>query len=79
MSFKENFRFYVGPGNNASLIRRILSTRKNWEEVNDPKHVFLNFKWHQSNKSFKYETCVENKILRNCLNHFEFHQELSDK
>ena len=72
-------RFYIGQGNNSALIRRVLSTRKNWEEVNDSKYLFLNLRWQQSSKGYNYDNCVDTKVFRHALNHLEFHQELSNK
>ena len=67
-------RFYVGEGNNSSLVRRVMSTRKNWEEVTDSKYLFLNLRWQQTSKSYNYDNCVDTKVFRHSLNHLEFHQ-----
>lgn len=56
-----------------------MSTRKNWEEVSDGKFLFLNFKWQQTVRGFNFDNCVDSKVFKHCLNHFEFHQELSNK
>lgn len=72
-------RYFVGPGNNSSIIHRVLSTRKNWEEVTDSKYLFINMRWQQSSKGYNYDNCVDTTVFRHSLNHLEFHQELSNK
>lgn len=44
--------FYVGKGNNAELITRILLRRKGWKEVGQTD--FAHFRWIQNGLMFKY-------------------------
>ena len=67
---EHKLKYYVGAGNNSSLIRRVMSTRKNWEEISDSKFLFLNFKWQQSSRGFNFDNCVDSKVFKHCLNHF---------
>jgi hypothetical protein len=41
--------------------------------------MFVNLRWQQSNKGYKYENCIDNRIFKHALNHFEHHHELSNK
>jgi hypothetical protein len=36
-------------------------------------------RWQQSNKGYKYENCIDNRIFKHSLNHYEHHYELSNK
>jgi hypothetical protein len=69
----------MGHGNNPDLVRRVLSTRAGWVEVESSKDLFVNLRWQQSNKGFKYDNCIDNRIFRHSLNHLEYHHELSNK
>jgi hypothetical protein len=75
----ESCRFFIGVGNNGELVRRVLSTRSQWTETADGKELFINLRWQQSNKTYKYENCIDNRIFKHSLNHFEYHHELSNK
>lgn len=75
----ESCRFFIGLGNNGELVRRVLSTRSQWSETGDGKELFVNLRWQQSNKTYKYENCIDNRIFKHSLNHFEYHHELSNK
>ena len=41
--------------------------------------MFLNFRWQQTHRGFKYDNALENRISRQSFNHFEFHHEISNK
>ena len=56
-----------------------MSHRSNWVEHEDSKYMFINFRWQQTNRGYRYENCVESKVFKQALNHFEFHNELSNK
>ena len=75
----EPLKYYLGSGNNSSLVRRVLALRPQWSEVSDSKDIFINLRWQQSNKSFKYDNCIEHRVYKHALNHFEHHYELSNK
>lgn len=75
----ETYRYYIGGGNNSHLVRKIMSTRKQWEECTDSKNICLAFKWQQSNKGYIYENTTPTKPYKQVLNHFEYHQEISNK
>lgn len=75
----ETYKYYVGMGNNPHLIRKIMSTRKQWEEIVDNKSLLLSFKWQQTNRGYVYECGSMKRSYRQILNHFEYHQEISNK
>ena len=35
--------------------------------------MFINFKWQQTSKGFKYENCIDNRVFKQSFNHFEYH------
>jgi hypothetical protein len=63
-------KFYVGFGNNPALIRRVMLHRHNWVEFDDVKYMFINFRWQQTNRGYRYENSVESKVFKQTLNHF---------
>lgn len=69
----------MGPGNNGELVKRVMETRKNYwiEQANE--NVFLNFKFKQNNKTYKYDRLNSIPNQKQLLNHFEFHKEISNK
>jgi hypothetical protein len=66
----------VGVGNNSAVVKRVLSKRENWVEV--PESEKTHFRWHQSQRGFKYDL-LSSGYTRELVNHFEFHCEVSDK
>lgn len=70
---EESLKYFVGSGNNGGLVRRVLSRRPEWKEVGDGKELFVNMRWQQSNKGYKYENCIDNRIFKHSLNHYEHH------
>lgn len=57
-------KFYIGGGNNAERIRKLLSKRDGWVETKDPTSMFVHFKWQQSTRGYKYEKLVENNTYK---------------
>ena len=56
-----------------------MSTREHWKECADPSNININFKWQQCQWGYKYERLTLDSPVKTLLNHFEFHQEISDK
>lgn len=56
-----------------------MSTRKNWQQVTDSKQLNISFKWQQSNRGYNYDLSTSKKGFRQVLNHFQYHQEISNK
>ena len=40
-----NYKYFLGKGNNPEIVRKVMATRSNWEEVNDFESMTTNFKW----------------------------------
>ncbi|KAL4443142.1 hypothetical protein ABPG74_002209 [Tetrahymena malaccensis] len=72
-------KFYVGGGNNGERIRKLMLKREGWVETKDPTTMFVNFKWQQTTRGYKYEKLVENTSYKQVVNHFEFHKEITNK
>lgn len=74
-----NFKYCVGSGNNGRLVKKIMQQRGEvWEEVPLTSLVF-NFKWQQNNRAYNYEKLTQNSGVKQLVNHFEFHKEISSK
>lgn len=70
-------KYIICPGNNHDLIRRVLDTRPNWEEIKDNSKIF-NFKW----KPFSYGLRFEEISLyghKQVVNHIFNHEEITMK
>ena len=70
------YSYFVGFGNNADVVRRILRKRRNWvERKENPNEV--NFRWQQTCS----EICWEKfgGLSNKCINHFEFNGEIGKK
>ena len=57
-------KFYLGKGNNEDLVRRVLSTRGIWVEKEDSTNSFINFKWQQDQKGYKYNRLIDSGLYR---------------
>jgi hypothetical protein len=53
--------------------------RSNWVESDDSTSAFLNLKWQQDQKGYRYNRLVDSGQYRAVVNHFEFHENLSNK
>jgi hypothetical protein len=69
----------VGKGNNENLIKKILDQRGCWTECSDSTSTFVNFKWQQDQKGFRYNRLVDTGLYKCALNQFEFHECLCNK
>lgn len=66
-------QFYLGRGNNEDLVRRVLRTRGSWIQKQDSTNAFINFKWQQDQKGYKYTRLVDSGIYRCVLDQLQFH------
>lgn len=71
-------QFYVGKGNNATLLKTILNKRPNWQPT-DEYNLNFNFKWLQSNKRIYYCLLSNKDNHIRVVNHFENEQLLTNK
>jgi hypothetical protein len=77
--FQENyFKYYIGPGNNGELVKRVMQKRDWWRETTSFDTMF-NFKWQQTIKGYRYERLTLTQPCKQMLNHFENHKEISTK
>lgn len=37
---KKSYKFYLGPGNNAGIVKEILEKRGNWAETSERTYIF---------------------------------------
>ena len=77
---KEKKNYYlVLPGNNHQLIKKCLLTRPNWERISNENNVVLcNLIWTELSQQINF-TLHGEAGLSQIINHFECHNELSNK
>lgn len=63
----------MGKGNNEDVVRRVLKSRATWVESDDSTSAFINLKWQQDQRGFKYNRLVDSGMYRTVLNQLEFH------
>jgi hypothetical protein len=74
----EKNRFLVYPGNNSKLIKSIMEKKLNWMEGNYSAPNDAQFIWHPTSKNVKFRRLAP-YLSPQIVNHFEFHNELSNK
>lgn len=72
-------QYYLGKGNNEGIIRRVMGYRSSWAQSDDSTSAFLNMKWQQDQKGYRYNRLVDSGMYRSVVNHFEYHENLSNK
>lgn len=72
------FKFLIYKGNNSGLIKTILSLRANWSEGYYSLPSSASFIWMPISQTVKFERLKASCNIQ-CVNHFEFHREISDK
>lgn len=71
-------RFIVFPGNNSEIIRNIMSKRPNWDEASHSDFMSANFVWHPLSSRLRFDRLLPYLPIQ-VVNHFEFHNEISNK
>jgi hypothetical protein len=72
-------RFFVGSGNNAELIRKILLMRDCWVDVGQVTRAH-HFRWTMWTGGYKFSKLNGGlRSFRQAYNHFEFQSEISTK
>ena len=51
-------------------MRRVLGYRSIWVESDDPTNAFINLKWQQDQKGYKYTRLIDSGQYRAVVNHF---------
>jgi len=72
------FQYYIGRGNNSGVVRRVMSYRENWEEIESFNPLF-NLKWQQNSRGYRFGKLTGNSNLRQLVNHFEYHKSITTK
>ena len=72
------FKYFVGRGNNSGLVKRVLKNRSWWEETKIYDDSY-NLKWAQTYRGFRYERLGISPHVKQLVNHFEYHTEVSTK
>lgn len=72
------FKYFLGKGNNEEIVRKVMKKRFWFKETTETNHLY-NFCWQQTTKGIYYERLCANRALKQIVNHFEFHREISNK
>jgi hypothetical protein len=56
-----------------------MKCRPTWTESEDSTSAFINLKWQQDQKGFKYDRLIDSGLYRGVVNQFEFHEVLTNK
>ncbi len=60
----------MGKGNNEGIIKRVMAFRSNWVESDDSTSAFINLKWQQDQKGYRYNRLIDSGQYRAVVNHF---------
>lgn len=60
----------MGKGNNEGIIKRVMGFRGNWVESDDSTNAFINLKWQQDQKGYRYNRLIDSGQYRAVVNHF---------
>ena len=73
-----NYIYHIIPGNNRKLIERCLLNRGNWLPSSGEKKEFSNLFWSPLSSQINF---TAHELVENCqlVNHFEYHNELTNK
>lgn len=71
-------QFLVFKGNNSELIIKILLQKPGWEQGSFSKSNLANFIWHPDSSQIRFDRLLPYNYPQ-MVNHFEFHNELSNK
>lgn len=74
----EKFKFLIYNGNNSELIRNLLLLRANWSEGYYAMPSSVSFIWMPTSQNIKFEK-LKGLFSSQCVNHLEFHQEITNK
>ncbi|CAD8204297.1 unnamed protein product [Paramecium octaurelia] len=76
----QNYYIYcLGTGNNHNVVQRVLSKRNEWMSTTNKNDSFINFRWQQYSKGYQFDKLVSGNKVKQAVNHFEFHSEVSSK
>lgn len=53
-----DYKYHLGLGNNHELVKRIMDTREDWQQTKDSSSMFVNFRWQQCHRGFKYDRLI---------------------
>ena len=76
------YQYILLKGNAEYLLRYCMQHRVNWIEVNSPDNEntqFFNFKWKELSVGIDYFNLNKSSKMRQMVNHFEYHQAISNK
>ena len=74
------YKYIVRPENCGYLIINCFKHRKNWQLIkNDYEYENFHFKWQQNIKNIYYNTLSKTCGHKQMVNHFEFHNLLTNK
>ncbi|CAD8060286.1 unnamed protein product [Paramecium sonneborni] len=78
---KLKFNYYIGPGNNGELVKRILQRREQYWSAVPQQFQYKHFIWQQSyfGMDFNRLQASDSLFTRVMFNFFEFHKNITSK
>jgi hypothetical protein len=76
---KKTFNYIILKGNNPNVIKKSMSFRLNWKELNDTTSLFYNFKWRPICSAKDFSNLLKSQNDNQIINHFEYHSVISNK
>ncbi len=70
-------KYIITKGNNSGVVKRVVDSRPWWVEL-PPTSLGYNFLWQPTSHGIRFDSISEPGV-RQAVNHFEFHRELSKK
>ena len=67
------------PGNSSYLVKNCMKHRTNWRECQSNITTLFNFKWQQNNSGIDFSSLSKTSSMKQTVNHFEFHNQISNK
>ncbi|KAM3147794.1 hypothetical protein pb186bvf_000122 [Paramecium bursaria] len=76
---QDRLYYYLQPGNNSLIIKKLLAIRKIWVQEENINSKFLSLKWLHNKRGANFEYQQQNPTLQHSINHFEYQWEFSDR
>jgi len=76
---KRSFNYIILKGNNSTIVKKSMSYRINWKELNDSTSPFFNLKWRPISSGRDFYNLLKSQCEHQIINHFEYHSVISNK
>jgi hypothetical protein len=76
---KNIFQYLILKGNASYLVKYCMFHRINWIEAANQDQDIFNFKWKETSYGIDYNSLNKNIKMKQIVNHYEFHNVISNK